>query len=304
MRSPAPLPSCGEEAPVAVFAPAKINLYLHVTGRRPDGYHELDSLVAFADVGDGITAVPASGLSLAITGPHADGLAEAGDTNLVLRAARLLAAAFEVAPGAALRLEKQLPVASGLGGGSSDAAATLKALAALWQLSVDTPALARLAQPLGADVPVCVHARPAWVGGIGERIEPAARLPEAGVLLANSGKPLSTAAVFKARRGPYSGPGRFAVPSNVATLAEALAACRNDLSEAAIGLMPEIAVVLDRLAALPGALLVRMSGSGASCFALFADLARARAAQQRLAAAVPQWWCAAGRLVAAPALSR
>jgi 4-diphosphocytidyl-2-C-methyl-D-erythritol kinase len=289
----------GSRNAVTAFAPAKLNLCLHVTGRRADGYHELDSLVAFADIGDRIEAAPAPGLSLVVEGRCAAQLADIGDDNLVLRAARSLAAAAGITEGAALRLEKNLPVAAGLGGGSSDAAAALRALAALWRLPFDRAALAALAAPLGADLPVCVHAGPAWVGGIGERIEPLAALPEAGIVLANPRTPLSTAAVFRARQGPFGAAARFApMPSEAAGLAAALAGSRNDLADAAIALAPPIAAVLDRLACLPGALLARMSGSGATCFALFADRAAAAPAGRALAAAEPGWWCAAGALVA------
>jgi 4-diphosphocytidyl-2-C-methyl-D-erythritol kinase len=152
---------------VAVFAPAKINLFLHVVGRRPDGYHLLDSLVAFADIGDEIVAAPGDELSLAIVGPEAAALAGLGDDNLILRAARALAERFGVKPDIALRLDKQLPAASGIGGGSSDAAATLRALAALWDRPLDPDDVMKLAASLGADVPACLDGRPVWVGGVG-----------------------------------------------------------------------------------------------------------------------------------------
>ena len=291
--------------PVAAFAAAKVNLYLHVIGRRADGYHLLDSLVAFADIGDRIEARPAAALSLAIEGPEAAGLADAGEDNLVLVAARRLAEHAGVAPCAALRLDKRLPVASGLGGGSSDAAAALRALAELWRVPIGEEELAALGAGIGADVPVCLYGRPAWVGGIGERLAPAEQLPPTGILLANPRAPLPTAKVFAARRGPFGEPARFApMPKDAAGLARALARCRNDLTGAAVGLVPELAPMLDRLAALPGALLARMSGSGASAFALFADRAAAERAQQALAAAQPGWWCRAGSLVAAAGLSR
>ena len=195
---------------LTAFAPAKVNLYLHLIGRRPDGYHLLDSLIAFADIGDRITAEPATTLSLEITGPEATGLANLGQDNLVLRAARLLADHTGTDRGAALFLEKNLPVAAGIGGGSSDAAAVLRLLAALWQLSIDEEALAGLGARLGADLPACVYGRAAWLGGVGERIEPAPELPETGILLANPRKELPTAAVFAARHGPFGEAGRFA----------------------------------------------------------------------------------------------
>ena len=289
---------------VAAFAPAKINLYLHVTGRRDDGYHLLDSLVAFVDIGDRLRAEPAASLSLAVDGPEAADLAAVGDDNLVLRAARLLADRAGITVGAALHLHKHLPVAAGIGGGSSDAAAALLALRQLWRLPLDDNTLCALGARLGADVPACLYRRAAWVGGIGERLEPAEPLPEAGILLVNPRRALPTAAVFAARRGPFGHVGRFApMPSTASALARALMPCRNDLTEAAIGLVPEIATVLSRLARLPGSLLARMSGSGATCFALFADRAAAEEARAVVAAAEPRWWCAAGGFVSGASLA-
>jgi 4-diphosphocytidyl-2-C-methyl-D-erythritol kinase len=291
--------------PLAAFAAAKINLYLHVTGRREDGYHLIDSLVAFADIGDQLTAEPAATLSLDVSGPEAAALAAVDDQNLVLRAARLLAAHTGIASGAALHLEKNLPVAAGIGGGSSDAAATLRLLSRLWQVPPANRTLRTLAARLGADVPACLYGRTVWVGGVGEQIEPAAALPPAGILLANPRKQLPTAAVFAARRGPLGGAARFEpMPANADALARILMPRRNDLTEAAIALMPEIRTVLARLSRLPGALLARMSGSGATCFALFANRAAAEEAHTALAAAKPHWWCAAGGLVAGAEHSR
>jgi 4-diphosphocytidyl-2-C-methyl-D-erythritol kinase len=294
---------------VSTFAPAKVNLYLHVVGRRADGYHLLDSLIAFVDVGDRVTAQSASGLSLALGGPEAAALAALGDDNLVLRAARLLAAearpssAASLLPtmplGAALSLEKLLPSASGIGGGSSDAAAALRVLDRLWHRPLAPTALAALALKLGADVPACLAARPVWVGGVGEQIDPAEGLPPAGIVLVNPRRALSTAAVFQARRGPFTtAPGRFApMPRDAIGLAAALSARRNDLTAAALTLVPELAYLLECLGGLPGALLARMSGSGATCFALFADRDAALAAHARLAADQPGWWAAAGALL-------
>jgi 4-diphosphocytidyl-2-C-methyl-D-erythritol kinase len=282
---------------VAAFAAAKVNLYLHVIGRRTDGYHLLDSLVAFPDIGDNLTAEPAAGLSLEIGGPEGASLAGEVRNNLVLRAARLLADHTGTARGAALHLEKNLPVAAGIGGGSSDAAAALRALTALWGLSIGEQALCDLAVRLGADLPACLHAGPVWVGGIGEQVEPAAGLPQAGILLANPGKQLVTAAVFATRSGPFGEPGRFApMPRDAGGLAHALGSRRNDLTRAAIDLVPEIGTVLARLAGLPGALIARMSGSGPTCFALFRDRAGTERARSALSAAEPGWWCAAGAL--------
>jgi 4-diphosphocytidyl-2-C-methyl-D-erythritol kinase len=291
--------------PVAVFAPAKINLCLHVVGRRPDGYHLIDSLVAFADIGDRVTARPAVELSLQVSGREAGALAGETD-NLVLRAARLLADHAKHGAGAELHLEKNLPVAAGIGGGSTDAAAALRALRALWRVALDDAGLAALGAGLGADIPVCVYRRPAWVTGFGERVEPCPPLPETGVLLVNPRRPLPTAAVFGARRGDFGAPAaRFAaVARDAAALAQQLAPLRNDLTQAATRLVPEIGDVLAALGRLRGALLARMSGSGATCFALFSERSAALRARSELAALAPRWWSAAGSLIAAAGDSR
>ena len=289
------------------FAPAKLNLYLHVVGRRDDGYHLLDSLVAFADLGDMVAAEGADTLSLELAGPFAAALEREGD-NLVLRAVRLLAERLGRPPAARLRLVKNLPVASGIGGGSSDAAATLRVLARLWRSELPEPEFFALAARLGADVPVCLGARAAWLGGIGEHLEPGPALPECGLLLVNPVRPLATPDVFKARAGPFSAPDRFAAaPRDAMELAALLRSRRNDLTEPAQRLMPEIAAILARLEAEPGALLARMSGSGATCFALFADAPAAAAAAARIAGEGRGWWVAppvargAAELTLAPA---
>jgi len=280
-------------------APAKLNLYLHVVGRRADGYHLLDSLVAFADIADALTAAPGDGLSLEVAGPFAAALAGPVEDNLVWRAAAGLARRLGRAPDAALRLIKNLPVASGIGGGSSDAAAALRALAALWQAPADPAMLADLAAALGADVPVCLAGRASWVAGIGEAVTPAPPLPQVAVVLANPGAPLATAAVFKHRTGPFGMPARFAAaPRDARHLASLLRARQNDLTDAAVALVPAIGTVLERLAAQEGALIARMSGSGATCFSLFAAPDAAAAAAAQLRADHPGWWVAAGRLLA------
>jgi 4-diphosphocytidyl-2-C-methyl-D-erythritol kinase len=288
------------------FAPAKVNLYLHVIGRRADGYHLIDSLVAFADIGDQVMARPAKSLSLEITGPEAANLDARGADNLVLRAAHALAEHTGIVPGAALCLEKNLPTAAGLGGGSSDAAAALRALTSLWRLPLNPTAMAALGRRIGADIPACLYARAAWVGGVGERIDPTPHLPQTGIVLANPRRPLPTAAVFAARSGPFDdAAGRFSpMPKSAVELARALETCHNGLTPAALALVPAIGNVLAALARLPGALLARMSGSGASCFALFPDRAAAERAGKALAAAEPHWWTASGSLVAASEFSR
>ena len=190
------------ETSIVDAAPAKINLYLHVTGKRTDGYHLLDSLVVLADVGDQITATPSDILTLDYTGPFAKVLPPA-KSNLVLHAAERLKDAFDVSAGAALKLNKALPVASGIGGGSADAAATLRALCALWDLDVLHPKVADLALSLGADVPVCLQGQSAIMRGIGEDIRPIDHLPTLNLILINPGVEVSTPAVFKARTSTF-----------------------------------------------------------------------------------------------------
>ncbi|MGH7126801.1 MAG: 4-(cytidine 5'-diphospho)-2-C-methyl-D-erythritol kinase, partial [Stellaceae bacterium] len=239
-------------------APAKLNLYLHVLRRRDDGYHLLDSLVAFADIADIVTARPAERLSLEITGPFAGALEGDPSENLVLRAATALAGRAGIEAKAALALEKNLPVASGIGGGSSDAAAALKALGALWRLDLGERKFEGLAQSLGADVPVCLFGETAWLGGIGEQVAPAPLLPRCSVVMVNPGVRLSTPAVFKARTGAFSEPARFeTAPADAEALAGMLASRRNDLTPPAVALAPAISDVLRALEAAPGALIAR-----------------------------------------------
>ncbi len=271
----------------AELAPAKVNLALHVTGRRADGYHLLDSLVVFPRVGDLLEVEPAAGLSLTIDGPFARDLG-AGADNLVLRAALLLRG--EGGAGAALRLVKSLPVASGIGGGSADAAAALRLLGGLWGL--DLPPRSVLAG-LGADVPVCVAGKSCRMQGIGEVIEPVA-LPPFWLVLVNPGVPVSTPAVFAglARRDNPPLPEPPVFPDGAA-LAVWLAGQRNDLAEPAVALAPEVRTVLDALAAAPGCRLARMSGSGATCFGFFTAAEPALAAAEALRHDHPAWWVAA-----------
>ncbi len=279
-------------------APAKINLYLHVVGRRDDGYHLLDSLIAFAGVHDVVKVAPADELALDVTGPFAPAL-PAADDNLVLRAARALRDAAGVKAGARIKLEKLLPVASGIGGGSSDAAAVLAALARLWAIDAAAVDVAALALGLGADVPVCVKGYAAFVGGIGEDIARAPALPPAWLVLVNPGTALSTTAVFKARTGGFGGAGRFdESPATAAVLAEILRTRGNDLTEAAVGLAPAVGEALAALDSSKGALLARMSGSGATCFGLFAEAGAAAAAAALIGRDHPGWWVRATPLIA------
>lgn len=279
------------------FAPAKINLFLHVTGKRADGYHLLDSLVVFAGIGDRLHAEPSDGLSLVVTGPFAAGLDAEGD-NLVLRAARALADAAGIAPNAALRLEKNLPVASGIGGGSADAAAALRLLSRLWSVALDPASMHRIAERLGADVPVCLAGHPTRMRGVGEQLDPAPALPAYGMVLVNPGVALGTADVFRARRAAFSAPAELPGKWNSAeAMATGLRGLTNDLQPPAIALRPIVGHVLAALTARPGCLLSRMSGSGATCFGLFPD--PEQAARQAAAVAREGWWSWGGAMAPA-----
>lgn len=269
------------------FAPAKVNLALHVTGQRADGYHLLDSLVVFAAIGDRVAVQDGHGLRLTVAGPMAAALA-GDDDNLVLRAARHLGIGD-----ATITLTKMLPVASGIGGGSADAAATIRALCRLKGLRLPEPATTAA---LGADVPVCLAGRPARMSGIGEVLLPLPPLPEIWLVLVNPGVAVATAGVFGALTRRENPPlPELSSLSGVGALADHLRLCRNDLEAPARRLQPAIGDVLDALGAQPGCLLARMSGSGATCFGLFAGADDARAAAESVGAAWPDWWVAAAR---------
>jgi len=273
--------------PAAEFAPAKVNLTLHLRGQRADGYHLLESLAVFPRCGDRLSAEPGPGLSLTVSGPFADQVGAGGD-NLVLRAAEALAARVP-GRGAALHLDKRLPVASGIGGGSADAAATLRLLSRLWGVPVPEG----LAPSLGADVPVCLAGRAALMEGIGERLSPAPRVPGIWMVLVNPMVAVPTARVFAAlerRAGPPGPPAPGGGFPAFAPFVDWLAAQRNDLEGAAVACCPAIGTVLEALAPAP---LARMSGSGATCFALWPDEARALADAERLSRSRPDWWVAA-----------
>jgi 4-diphosphocytidyl-2-C-methyl-D-erythritol kinase len=296
-------------SPVVIDAPAKINLYLHITGRRDDGFHTLDSLIAFAAPFDRVAVAVAPALSLEINGPFAAALTpSSGDVsaepnavpNLVETAARRLAELAGIAPDVRLTLDKQLPVAAGIGGGSSDAAAALRALITLWQLTPEPAALDALALSLGADVQMCLHGKTCFVGGIGERIDPAPALPNCALLLVNPGISLATPDVFRARSGGFSPSARFNQnPRDAQELAEILAERGNDLEAPARSLAPLIGDVLQALRNLPGCHLARMSGSGATCFALFDNDGVAARGAEMLRAAQADWWITPSNCVSA-----
>jgi 4-diphosphocytidyl-2-C-methyl-D-erythritol kinase len=295
----------------AAFAPAKINLTLRVRGRRADGYHDLESLVVFADIGDRLRLAPGEPLSLTVVGETASEAGPLAD-NLVLKATRLLMAECPGLTAGRFNLDKVLPVAAGLGGGSSDAAAALRLLAQANPaiLAPDDPRLMTAARATGADVPVCLDPRPRLMRGTGDVLSPPLVLPKLPAILVNPRVSTPTAAVFAAYAAtPHDG--ETAVDSATALaggatsqdrmparddLVAALVQSRNDLEAPAILLHPVVAEVLDALRALPGCRLARMSGSGATSFALFDTDAGAAAAAHALAARAPHWWVRAVRL--------
>lgn len=272
------------------FAPAKLNLFLEVTGRRDDGYHLLDSLVVFADIGDTVMVHPSDTISLIYDGAFASALPPPKE-NLVIQTAEALRNHFNIDTGAALTLTKSLPVASGIGGGSSDAAAALKACARLWDIDLDTPKMRELALSLGADVPVCLAGRACVMRGIGEDLRPLVHIPPLVGVLVNPGQPIETVTVFNTRTGNFSGarnwPDTFREPTDFIS---ALSDRDNDLEPAAVTVHPVVKDVLTSLRAQTGAQLSRMSGSGATCFALFLDAEARDASIKRLTTEHPNWW--------------
>ena len=275
------------------LAPAKVNLFLHVGPLDADGYHPLASLVAFADVGDRVSVAPADDLSLTVTGPFAGGLAGEGD-NLVLRAVRALAQQAGITePGLTFTLDKRLPIAAGLGGGSSDAGTALKLARDALGLSFDDEALAEVAALVGADGPMCLHARAAWAEGRGDVLTFEPALPPLPAVLINPGAPSPTGAVYRAYdAGPPATADRPAPPSSWSpdAVLDWLARQRNDLQAPAVALEPAIGLALAEAEALPGVRLVRMSGSGATVFALFDNSETAAAAADQLSDQRPDWW--------------
>nr|WP_246495572.1 4-(cytidine 5'-diphospho)-2-C-methyl-D-erythritol kinase [Ameyamaea chiangmaiensis] len=290
-------------------ARAKINLYLHVTGRRADGYHLLDSLAVFADAADGLRATPghgaAAGATLVIDGPFGAGLRADEQTNLILRAAAAVAGAVSDTERArfasvAMTLEKNLPVASGIGGGSADAAAALRLLRRLWRPSLSDGAWHAIATGLGADVPVCLDGVPTRMRGIGEVLSPGPTLPPCAMVLVNCGESVSTPAVFRARAPVFTPeatlPDRW---DDLGSMVADLARLTNDLQDAAVRLCPSIRTVLEALESRPEVRLARMSGSGATCFALCDTVEDARAVAAHLSG-MTGWWVWAGGLAEAP----
>ncbi len=284
------------ETIVTEFAPSKINLFLHVGEKRVDGFHALQSLVVFASAGDTLKFEQGKGLSLAVDGPFAVGLETESD-NLVLRAARALASEAGVVANVKITLTKNLPVSSGIGGGSADAAAALRGLAKFWDASVSGTRLHVLAEELGSDVPVCVASHSSWMEGRGERVASAPPLPPLGIVLVNPGVAVPTGKVFAAlrtRRGVDS-----EKPSGWTSAADLIAyleTTTNDLEAPAKEIAPVIGDAIGTIAASKEVLLARMSGSGATCFGLFGDEGTAQTAARAIAVARPGWWVVAAAL--------
>jgi 4-diphosphocytidyl-2-C-methyl-D-erythritol kinase len=283
------------DRPLTTRAPAKINLSLHVLGRRADGYHDLESLVVFAGTGDTLTLTPGESLSLVVAGPTAPS-AGPPDKNLVLKAARNLLDRHSGLSGGGFHLVKRLPAAAGIGGGSSDAAAALRLLARLNDLPLDHPTVVDAARATGADVPVCLAGCARVMRGVGERLGPTLRLPRLFAVLVNPRVPLETASVFQAlglKPGQQTQDGAHPVIESGLTAAEllhGLARSRNDLERPAMALAPAIGDALHRLETTPGCRLARMSGSGATVFGLFDDCAGAAAAARLIRHSRPDWW--------------
>ena len=282
-------------------AAAKINLTLRVIGRRADGYHDLESLVAFADIADVLTLQPGAEDALDVGGPFA-GKSGAVADNLVLKALGALRQQMTGLKGGRFLLEKKVPVAAGLGGGSADAAAALRLIARANSVALDDPRLLEAARAVGADVPVCLDPRPRIMRGVGELLSPPLELPKLPAVLVNPGVALATRDVFGKLTGRSGGSELTEVPREFDALIECLNQHGNDLTAAAMACTPVVAEVLAALKKLPGAKLVRMSGSGSSCFALFATQREAAAASQRLGAGQNGWWVQATSLGATPSV--
>jgi 4-diphosphocytidyl-2-C-methyl-D-erythritol kinase len=287
------------ENPMQIHAFAKVNLFLHVVGKRPDGYHVLDSLVVFAGIGDTLSLSANPMLNLKVEGPFAHQLQHESN-NIVLRAVEALQKHLlpgRLMRGAKITLTKRLPVSSGIGGGSADAAAAMKLCAHLWQIHLSPPEWLQLGLRLGADVPVCLMGEPRRMQGIGELLFPVPQLPNFWLVLVNPLLAVPTAAVFKQRQGAVFSKPAPAFPvggwKTVEDLASYLNNCQNDLTEPAQQLQPAIKIVLQTLKLLKDQLLVRMSGSGATCWAMFAHEHQARQAAQLLSQQHPDWWVAA-----------
>lgn len=288
---------------LTVFAPAKVNLYLHVTGRLDNGYHTLDSMVAFADIGDEVRIEPAPDFSFKLQGPYAGAFApkemdsSPNSSNLVVQAVWALSRAAQKVPNVKVTLTKNLPLASGVGGGSSDAAATIWGLMEWWGLSRQAYYLPALMMTLGADVPVCLNCDAARLRGIGEILDRVPPMPEIPIVLVNPGKPCGTASVFARYAGKFREPLPLpAALESLQDLTDFLKQRENDLYGPACAVVPEIVNVIHALESQAGCRIARMSGAGATCFALFETEKQAQAAAKTIAYENPDWWAQAGWL--------
>lgn len=287
-----------------IFAPAKVNLYLHLTGRRDDGYHLLDSLVAFADIGDRVRIEPATDFTFAVEGPFARAFtaqekdASPNSSNLVVRAVWAMAEAMRRPPAIRVTLEKNIPLAAGIGGGSSDAAAVIWGLIQLWNIKLTAAQwLPKLMLGLGADVPVCLPCQPVRMRGIGDEFSPVPSYGDIPILLVNPGARCPTADVFRLYDGGFrSSAPALAEGQGPAALAAALRDTGNDLTVPAMAIVPDIATVLEMLEQQPQCLLSRMSGSGATCFGIFEDETSVLDAAEHIMRAHPGWWVRGGML--------
>lgn len=283
-----------------LLAPAKINLFLHVTGRREDGYHLLQSLVVFADACDDLEFARHDSLYIDVEGHFAGDVSDVR-SNLVYKAALLLAAEYNIEPKGKIILQKNLPVASGMGGGSSDAATTLRGLCKLWALPEEQERLQRLAEKLGADVPACLYRRAVWMEGIGEKMMRMQEMPDMHLVLVTPPSPTPTPEVFKrfARRfsGRYSAPIKFTGRrKSLQEWVADLRLYRNDLTDAAIEVSPDIRLALAAIQTTPNCLIARLSGSGATCFGLYDSAGAAKAAVNKLRQEHPHWWVKAANI--------
>lgn len=295
--------SSSQPRTLSVFAPAKVNLYLHITGRRDDGYHTIDSLAAFADIGDQVHIEPANDFSFNIVGPNAGAFtaqerdASPDSSNLVVKAVWALSRAAQKIPNLRLTLTKTLPLASGLGGGSSDAAATLWALKEWWGLPGNFAPLHSILASLGSDVPACWHCQPVHMTGTGDDLTPAPAMPEIPIVLAHPGKICRTKDVYAGFGSKFSN--IYGMPESFDTLDQLvtfLELCRNDLLPSAVKAVPEIQAVTGILQMQTGCRLARMSGSGATCFGLFTNEEESIHAVEKILRAHPAWWVRAGFL--------
>ena len=288
---------------VTIAAPAKVNLYLYVTGKKEDGYHEIDTVVVFTALHDVVSVVPHHSLNLEQEGPFSSYLSEKRETNLVHRAAKALAELVGIPSKASITLHKAIPVAAGLGGGSADAAATLRALCQLWKVEPDKDKLAALALSLGADVPVCLMGVNSHVRGIGEIVKPLPNFPNRmDMVLVNPNIPLPTKSVFEAFQGPYKAP--ETIPSltttNPKSVTTALGRFSNDLTKPARTLCPVIDEILFTLSESEGCYFARLSGSGPCCFGLFDDPRTAAISASRISRIKTDWWVEATHSIGSP----